>query len=53
MKPVPSQEDADKMVSGAYDVSDAEEVEQPDGPRARALQSDTGGGYVNRADKSS
>ncbi len=56
MKPVPSQEDADKMVSGAYDAAKAGEVEQPDGPRARALQSatsDTSGGYRNRADKSS
>ncbi len=54
MKPVPSQEDADKMMSGTYDATDAEEIEQPDGPRARALQTsdDAGGSYRNRAAKS-
>jgi len=38
-KPVPSQEHANLMRAGAYDpLSDAEEVEQPDGPARRASE---------------
>jgi hypothetical protein len=41
MRPVPSQEKANLMRAGAYDpLQDAEEVEQPEGPAARAARGD-------------
>lgn len=36
MKPEPSQEDADRMKTGAYQVGEDSGQDQPDGPAARA-----------------
>ena len=38
MKPVPSQEDADRMKTGAYRVGEDAPVEQPEGPAQKAAE---------------
>lgn len=48
MKPVPSQEDADKIKAGAYDPHSPAEGEVTDGPAQRAAEANAPAGYETR-----